>query len=249
MEAKNEIPPVHFECLANIEQSYWWHLSRLNWVKMLIQRECSDPAQLDVLDYGCGTGGLLKQLNCELNFKSCEGVDISYQAVQMAQKHGLQYRQISPNDFSPVDNKDLVFLMDTLEHIEHDKEFLKGLINRLKPGARILMSVPALSFLYSNWDVTLGHYRRYAKKQLVHLVGKGQGKILSSYYVFSYLVPAILIKRIIRGQKYSSKACEFPPTPKLLNDFLVKLNELEIYFSRFVKIPFGSSLFCLIEKP
>jgi len=215
---------------------------------MLIQRECPDPAKLDVLDYGCGTGGFLKQLNGELNFKSCEGVDISYQAVQMAQKHGLRYRQISQNDFSPVENMDLVFLMDTLEHIEYDEEFLKGLMNHLKPGAKILMSAPALSFLYSNWDVTLGHYRRYNKKQLAHLASKSHGKILSSYYIFSYLVPAILIKRIIGRQKYSADACEFPLTPKLLNDFLVKLNELEIYFFKFLKIPFGSSIFCLIEK-
>jgi len=248
LETKNEVPLVHFECLANIEQSYWWHLSRLKWVKMLIQREYSDPAQLDVLDYGCGTGGFLKQLDGELKFRYSEGVDISSQAVQMAQKHGLRYRQISPNDFSPAENRDLVFLMDTLEHIEHDEEFLKELMNHLKPGARILMSVPALPFLYSNWDVILGHYRRYTKKKLVYLVGKGRGKILSSNYVFSYLVPAILIKRIIGSQKYSSDVCEFPPTPKLLNNFLVKLNGLEIYFSRFLKIPFGSSLFCLIEK-
>ncbi len=215
---------------------------------MIIQRECPDPAQLDVLDYGCGTGGFLKQLNDHMKFRSCEGVDISRQAVQMAQKHGLRYRQISPNDFSPVENMELVFLMDTLEHIEHDEEFLKGLMNHLKPGARILMSVPALSFLFSDWDVTLGHYRRYSKKQLASLAGKGQWKIHSSYYVFSYLVPAILVKRIIGGQKYSSDACEFPPTPKLINGLLVKLNQLEMVFSRLLKIPFGSSLFCLIEK-
>jgi hypothetical protein len=85
-------------------------------------------------------------------------------------------------------------------------------------------------------------------KELASLVGNGQSKVLSSYYVFSYLVPIILIKRIIGGQKYSSDTCEFPPTPKLINGFLVKLNQLEIYFSKFIKIPFGSSLFCMIEK-
>ena len=55
-------------------------------------------------------------------------------------------------------------LFDVLEHIENDKEFLSKLLNKLKKGARIYITVPAHNFLWSEIDRHGGHFRRHNKK-------------------------------------------------------------------------------------
>ena len=74
--------------------------------------------------------------------------------------------------------------MDTLEHIETDKDFLNNLLFRMDIGANLLISVPAFSWLFSAWDRTLGHYRRYEKKDLSKLVNDVGGSILFMEYTF-----------------------------------------------------------------
>jgi 2-polyprenyl-3-methyl-5-hydroxy-6-metoxy-1,4-benzoquinol methylase len=245
----SSIPGIHFESLARLEASYWWHQSRLNWSRKIIRANFREPSSLNVLDYGCGTGGFLHQLNSIMKFKSCLGVDVAQEAIKRALNHPENYQKIDPFDLSMIPGKDLVCLMDTLEHIEADKYFLNNLISRMDIGANLLISVPAFSCLFSAWDKTLGHYRRYEKKDLSKLVSDAGGSILFIEYTFSYLFPALIVKRIIGKAQYDSDNCEFPSVSSLLNNFLLKLNRLEMFSSNYFSPPLGSSLFCLIKKP
>jgi hypothetical protein len=57
----------------------------------------------------------------------------------------------------------LYLLMDVLEHVEDDRAFLADLIALARPGAHILITVPAGPQLWSRHDVTAGHLRRYER--------------------------------------------------------------------------------------
>ena len=50
---------------------------------------------------------------------------------------------------------------DVIEHIEDDLEFLRHIHDLLEPGGMLYLSVPAYNFLWSNADISAGHYRRY----------------------------------------------------------------------------------------
>jgi 2-polyprenyl-3-methyl-5-hydroxy-6-metoxy-1,4-benzoquinol methylase len=242
------IPDVHFESLAKLEASYWWHQSRLNWAKKIIRSSFQKPSILNVLDYGCGTGGFLHQLNSTMKFKACLGVDVAQEAINKAQTYPEDYKKIDPFDFSIIPKKDLIFLMDTLEHIEDDEFFLKNLLSQMDTGAHLLISVPAFSSLYSAWDKALGHCRRYEKKDLAQLVSDAGGSILFKEYTFSYLYPVMMVQRVIGRAKYDNDNCEFPPVSYLLNRVLINFNQMEMFCSKFVSFPIGSSLFCLVKK-
>ncbi len=57
---------------------------------------------------------------------------------------------------------DSVVLINVLEHIEDDDGALRDIAGSLlKPGGRVVLWVPAFSFLYSDFDRRIGHYRRY----------------------------------------------------------------------------------------
>jgi 2-polyprenyl-3-methyl-5-hydroxy-6-metoxy-1,4-benzoquinol methylase len=60
----------------------------------------------------------------------------------------------------------VITMLDVLEHIEDDVEFLKRIRNVASEDHLILMSVPACQFLYGEHDRLLHHYRRYSRQTL-----------------------------------------------------------------------------------
>jgi 2-polyprenyl-3-methyl-5-hydroxy-6-metoxy-1,4-benzoquinol methylase len=245
---KDYMPDCHYESLAKLETSYWWHLSRLNWAEKIVRTFYQAPSILNVVDYGCGAGGFLYELNKRVGFKSCIGIDVSQKAIFYAQKYGNNYIQCSPDDLSLMDDKELVLLMDVLEHIEEDESFLKNLLGQMKQSAGILISVPAMPYLFSSWDKALGHYRRYTKKGLNDIIKNAGGRVRYITYCFAYILPIVLVRRKLSKLKYGHHNCEFPQVHSSINWALLMLNRLELYGSRYAAYPFGNSLICLVEK-
>lgn len=69
-------------------------------------------------------------------------------------------------DLPPVPAYDSILYIDVLEHIEHDGEELNETQKRLNPGGNIIVLSPACPFVYTGFDKSLGHYRRYNKASL-----------------------------------------------------------------------------------
>lgn len=67
---------------------------------------------------------------------------------------------------------DYLFAFEVLEHIEPDRDVFRHWIRYLKPGGRVLLSVPAHSRKYGRSDELVGHVRRYEKDQLHRLMGE-----------------------------------------------------------------------------
>jgi SAM-dependent methyltransferase len=67
---------------------------------------------------------------------------------------------------------DVIIYIDVLEHIEDDKGELTRAAGRLKPGGLLIVLAPAHEWLYSRFDKTVGHYRRYNKKMLAAVAPK-----------------------------------------------------------------------------
>ena len=68
------------------------------------------------------------------------------------------------------DGVDSVLYINVLEHIENDREELLKVAGVVKAGASLLIFVPALSWLFSGADRSVGHFRRYHRKPLISLV-------------------------------------------------------------------------------
>ncbi len=61
---------------------------------------------------------------------------------------------------------DTALYIDVLEHIEHDAEQVEAVARKLNPGGSLVVLSPALPFLYSPFDESLGHFRRYTRRSL-----------------------------------------------------------------------------------
>jgi len=77
----------------------------------------------------------------------------------------------------------------------------------LKPGGIIGIYVPALPFLFSNFDREVGHFRRYKKRELIKLVKLAGFEIENCYFNDSIGVIASLVVKIFgyNKEKFGSK--------------------------------------------
>lgn len=89
---------------------------------------------------------------------------------------------------------DAVLLLDLLEHVTDDHELLSRLVNLVKPGGHVLVTVPADATLWSRHDVSLGHYRRYDEQSLAKAWERLPVRCAFWSYFNSRLYP--LIRRI-----------------------------------------------------
>lgn len=155
---------------AEVEESHWWFLARR---RILHELACylTPPSKSTlVVDVGCGTGGNIAAFAKDYR---CIGIDTSVEAIRLARRRFPDVRFIcgsAPADLGDaVEQAGLFLLTDVLEHIEDDVAFLTELLMALKPGACLLLTVPADMSLWSEHDVAYGHYRRYDIRSLQDL--------------------------------------------------------------------------------
>lgn len=73
-------------------------------------------------------------------------------AVGFLDDYTAEITQFAPDTFVYV---------NVLEHVEHDAEEIQRVFDLLPPGGTLCAFVPALPFLYSKFDKSIDHFRRY----------------------------------------------------------------------------------------
>ena len=90
-----------------------------------------------------------------------------------------------------------VGIFDVLEHIKDDLEFLIKIYDRLIPGGKLYVTVPAYSFLWSSEDDDAGHFRRYSIKSLSRKLKSAGFQIEFATYLFWFLpVPIFFYRKL-----------------------------------------------------
>lgn len=125
-----------------------------------------------VLEIGCGAGSLLADLQL-LGFE-CEAVETSAHARALAGRMLADLSVRLHADISPAlrDRFDYLLAFEVLEHIEDDTAALREWISFLKPGGRVLLSMPAHAHRWTASDTWAGHYRRYDRRDFQALADR-----------------------------------------------------------------------------
>jgi hypothetical protein len=128
-----------------------------------------------------------------------------------------------------------LFYVNVLEHVKHEREELRLIHSCLQNHGHLCLFVPALSWLYSDFDRDIGHFRRYHKQSLGKtLEDSGFDLVKLKYMDFTgifgwYLFYVLLGKKMKAGEvrfydKYLvplTKAIERIITPPLGKNLLV----------------------------
>jgi dolichol-phosphate mannosyltransferase len=133
-------------------------------------------------------------------------------------------------------------MVNVLEHIENHEQVVKNISKILLPKGKLIIFVPAMPQLYSAWDASVGHYRRYTKSDLFELCKKNNLKVRKLYYfnfvgAFGWYLNK-LVGTTPRSQQFGGQVVLYDRV------FVPVVSKLEKY----IKPPFGQSLVLVAEK-
>lgn len=234
--------------MSEFEEGYWWFVGRRKIIDIILNKEIKNN-NLKILDVGCGTGHTTLSLK---KFGITFGSDMSFSALKHSKIRGLELIVNSNSTQLPfIENSfDIITMLDVLEHTPNDLEVLLELKKILKKDGRILITVPAYQFLWSEHDVALSHYRRYNSKNLRSVLNKSGFKITRISYFISIIFPLIVIYRLIsklKKSKSNSKA-QLIKLPNFIDKILQKILFFESKILDKTNLPCGLSLVCVAKK-
>jgi SAM-dependent methyltransferase len=237
-----------YERMYRLEDSYWWFVGRHDLVLGFIDSIYKDRKDLAVLDIGCGTGAMSEKMAGRGTIVSA---DFSPLALSFGKRRDLKYPCGSDAMRLPFRDAsfDLVVAMDTLEHLPDDACALHEIHRVLKPGGRVIATVPAYQSLWSDHDVALMHFRRYAARQLRRRFTDSGLRVTRLSYAMTFLFPIVWLYRRLIARKTESPKASLVPVPALVNRLLVALLSLENRLLHWMSLPFGVTVLCIAERP
>jgi SAM-dependent methyltransferase len=175
-----------------------WELSRSRNILKLLKNVDEDFIYADI---GAGDKYFTSKLSL-ITKGDVFAIDREYKKTK-SEEDGI----ICLNDVSLLNKSsiDCVIMMDVLEHIENENDFLYIVLEKLKPNGKIIITVPAMQYLFSSHDVFLKHFRRYNRKQLLCLLSINGIYVEQCYYFFSILFImrclSLLIEKIFKNKE------------------------------------------------
>lgn len=142
-----------------------------NW-KDYVRTVLKKYVQGDVLEVGAGIG-TNTQLFSSLPYRSWTCLEPDGKLAEVLENsihsNKIPYCQAQQGTIECLGNDqlfDLILYIDVLEHIEDDATELAKSVRHLKPGGIIAILSPAHQWLFTPFDASIGHYRRYNKRTI-----------------------------------------------------------------------------------
>lgn len=203
-----------------------------------------------VFDFGCGSGYLVGELQ-RLGYNAF-GMDFEKEAVDYGANSGVKNLTVGAGDQVGYSSEsfDLVMALDVLEHLEDEKPAIKELIRILKPGGKMIITVPAYQWLWGVQDEVSHHFRRYTAGSLMDVFKEFSAiSIVRKTYFNTFLFPAIAIVRLFsKWFNVKNRQSDFNIKTGPLDALFYSVFGLESYFLKFINFPTGVSILFILEK-
>ncbi|WP_377643686.1 class I SAM-dependent methyltransferase [Oryzobacter terrae] len=143
---------------------------------------------------------------------------------------------------------DVVSAFDVIEHCDPEDVALAEVRRVLRPGGRFLMSVPAYTWAWTDFDVANGHHRRYTRRRAVAAVERAGFRVERATYGFATVFPMFAAERTARkiaARRRSGPVdiVEVPKVPRPVNTMLTAVSRFDRVVLSRGDLPFGSSVF------
>lgn len=253
----DDYPQEAFSILFDLEKDNFWFNSRNRMIKQLIEKKVSIN-KTSFLEIGCGTGYVLNNIAENFPDMKLTGSEIYLEGIKFAKKRvsNAEFVQLDATKM-PFSNKfDAIGAFDVLEHIEDDKEVMKGVYKALKKDGYFFITVPQHKFLWSINDEIAFHKRRYTRKEMTtKLINAGFEINFVSSFVFT-LFPLMTLSRLFKGSNKENitnevivreiKKLRVGKFTNKVFTYLMKIDEYLI--KQNISLPFGGSLVVVAKK-
>lgn len=233
------------ECaiMYRVEETHWWYRSLRG---MLRQFMVAFPEDAQVLDVGCGTGANMQALSL-----GC-GIDYSCEAVRFCRERGVSRTAAASATALPFADEsfDAAISCDVLCHhsIADKTQMLQESARVLRPGALLLLNLPAYSWLMSSHDMHVGTDRRFRMGEMPALLNGAGLEAVEMTYWNSAMFPVAAAVRLWRKVRPPNVSDLEAGSGEMANGLLCAVLRAERALTRVTRLPFGLSLMILARK-
>jgi SAM-dependent methyltransferase len=258
---EDDYPTSGFDVTAEVEARSFWCRTRNRILRRVFDRFVDRDRSIDVLEIGCGIGGVLRELRHVPNVR-LTGSEIYLAGLRYAHTAlpDINFIQLDATKMPFREEFDVVGAFDVLEHIKDDEHAIRGVHQALKPAGLFVVTVPQYPWMWSRLDEIVRHKRRYSRSDLVDKL-EGAGFVVM--YVTSFvttLFPLMLLARLRSRQRaHAADDIDAPDDraafaeevilPGPINwsfDKIMRIDELALRLG--FTLPFGGSLLVVARR-
>ena len=232
--------PSQASSASLFQPEYWWYRARSELLRTVLEPYLDGPGRL--LDVGSADGPSVAWMRRPGSDRVALDVDTDALAPGdvCASALALPFRDGS---------FDVVTALDVVEHCEPEARALSELLRVLRPGGRLLLSVPAYQWAWTQFDVDAGHHRRYTRKRLVRAVEAAGATVEQATYIFAGTLPLFAAERIGRKlRRPADEPASLPEVSPTVERVLMGLCRMDRWLLSRRDLPFGSSVVLAATK-
>lgn len=230
-------------------QSFWFH-HRNEVITHVLQDEVDhDRAFLEV---GSGSGVVVDHIR-RATTRPVASVEPLYAGAAAVARRGVPLSFCGDLEALNLPPKSVAALgaFDVIEHLTEPEILLSECLRVIANDGRLILTVPAYQWLWSDHDVWNEHVQRFTLRSLRRLLRDVGFEPVTQTYLFAPLVPAALVVRVLmkpfRKHRTSSDietALEdsLAPTAPMVDRTLRFILGIERSLLRRMKVPFGTSV-------
>ena len=159
----------------------------------------------NVLEVGAGCGSFTRDyIDNKMNATLTETDNKNFEDLKKNFINNKNIKISNKTIFEIEDKFDTILYLHVLEHIEDDRKELKEVETKLNKGGHLIIMVPRHQKLYSTFDKSIGHFRRYELGFFKNNLFSLNRQLLKSLDSFGYLL-YFLNKLFFKNEKFPSK--------------------------------------------
>ncbi len=227
----------------------WWTARSRLLLCLLRSIGCQAPCQ--VIEAGCGWGTNLSVL--EKAGYRVTGLDVSRNALARLDRveRTLIEADLSKDLPPNAPEYDVVLALDVIEHIDDDRGAVRRLAQLTKPGGHVIISVPALPELFSEFDHAQGHRRRYMPETLRNATAGSGLEIGQIFWWGQWMIPLLgkrtAATRALPSMQVYKRYLSLPPWPGIwILRLMFLIDQGRTLQGRNIR---GTSLFAVAHRP
>jgi len=235
------------------EDAHWWYVGLHEMTIDIIQKLIPTGAKCNLLDAGCGTGGLIeKSRACLPEIVGMEPSEHAFTELKSRKVENLVRGDLlrcpfSENSFDIVTSHDVIGLF-----AGHDLTLaVNQLCGMVKPEGYLILNLPAFQWLHSDHDRFVGNKTRFNAGQARTLLENENMQVVSITCRLFFLFPLVAASRLLDKLKRRSKVAhsDVKMPNAIINTILLGIMRLENRLIRLgIRFPWGLSLFVVARK-
>ena len=247
-----------FDTLLEMQDRHFWYVGRHKFLLGSLKKYLNESHKT-LIDLGGGVGGWIRYLIGRSPFKFEEialgdSSNVALIGAKGVLPVNVNLYQVDLMATSWKERWDVICLLDVVEHCPDDVAIFWQAYTALKPGGLLIVTAPALMYLWSYNDEFAGHLRRYNISDYERLARLTGFKLVDSRYFMFFLSPLYWFSRKVRSRNLSKDelltAMEQEhrvPSP-IINFFLTKIFSAESHLGHYLKFPWGGSIIGVFQK-